>query len=102
MAGAYGQVAQILTRQGRIAEAVRALRIAIALNPNYFGYHQALADGLLDQGAVDEAIVSYRRTVALRPSSGEAHHKLAVALERAGLAEDAQREFQEAERLGHK
>ena len=95
-------MAQILTRQDRTADAIEALRIAIALNPNYFGYHEAVGDGLLQQGAIDEAIVSYRRTVALRPGSATAHHKLGVALERAGLAEDAQREFQEAKRLGYK
>ncbi|MCB1764564.1 MAG: tetratricopeptide repeat protein [Candidatus Competibacteraceae bacterium] len=62
-------VAQTLHHQCRLAEAVRLLREAITLRPDYFEAIHKLANCLEEQGQLVEALTYYHAAIALRPDN---------------------------------
>ena len=88
--------------EGQLDEAIASFRKAIELQPDYAGAHNNLGAALHDKGQLDEAIISYRKAIELQPDYAEAHNNLGVALREAGQEEEAQRQLDEARRLGYK
>jgi Flp pilus assembly protein TadD len=57
---------------------------------------------LKDRAELDVAIVSARKAIELQPNLAGAHYNLGMALRKAGQEEEAQKELDEAQRLGCK
>lgn len=69
---------------GEIETALRELREAIRLSPEFPDAHYNLGSALQARGAVKDAIAAYRRAIELEPDYAEAHNNLGVLLEMVG------------------
>ncbi|MGA2172869.1 MAG: tetratricopeptide repeat protein [Sedimentisphaerales bacterium] len=72
--------ANVVSEQGRPAEAVKYFVEAMRLLPNSADIHNNYANTLKDLGRVDEAVEEYRIALKLNPSSAMPHYNLAVEL----------------------
>jgi spermidine synthase len=84
---------------GTPAEAVDALRAAVAANPENAAVQRDLATALHGQGHPDEALPHYRAAIALQPGDADLHNNLGVALAQQGDLAGALPEFEAAVRL---
>lgn len=90
---AYGNV---LTRQGRVQEAIPHYERSIELDPASTEALNNLGVARASGGDLVGALVLYDRAIALRPDYYEAYNNRGVALSALGRHEDAIREFQRA------
>ena len=74
---------------GRLDDAVKCYRQAIALQPGIAVAHYNLGIALNELGRPDEAVASYESALAIRPEFAEAHHNLANALSELGKRDEA-------------
>jgi tetratricopeptide (TPR) repeat protein len=81
--------ANIISEQGRPAEAIGYLVEALKLLPNSTDFHNNYANNLKELGRLDEAIEEYRITLKLDPNSATPHYNLAVTLAEKGDYNDA-------------
>jgi len=70
--------------QGRLAEAEKSHRAALALAPDQSELHNNLGYNLLSQKKSDAAVAELRRAIEIEPKSEIAHNNLATALARSG------------------
>jgi tetratricopeptide (TPR) repeat protein len=89
----------LLVKQGKMDEAIGALKRAIALDKKSFEANWALGRAFVLTEKFQEAIESLRLAVSLSPDRADAHYQLGLALRRAGLTEEAKREFETVERI---
>jgi hypothetical protein len=82
-----GQAAT-LCRSGRVAEAEKLYRDALALRPDIAGVHAGLALMLYLQGRPQEAIAAFREAVKIEPDNPDLLYKLGNMLLRDGIAND--------------
>jgi tetratricopeptide (TPR) repeat protein len=93
---AANNLAALLLRQGRAAEAESRFRAIIRDNPDFPNARENLALILVQQGKLDEAIAEYRAALDLSPGSTEAHANLGTAYLLRRRYADAVREWQAA------
>src|ERR1700683_1639963 len=74
--------------QGRLAEAEKSHRAALALAPDQSALHNNLGYNLLSQKKTDAAIAEFRRAIELDAKSEIAHNNLATALARSGAGSE--------------
>ncbi len=86
-------------RAGNLAEAERAYREILRLDPEHVDALNALGAMAGSAGAPEAAAEYFRRAVALRPAEALFHRNLATACKDAGQAEAAEHHYQEALRL---
>lgn len=87
---ANARLGEILLRAGRTAEAVVAIRAAIAIESDNAAYIQLLSDALEAGGTVDQNVIGVLRSVvAQNPQNRAAVQTLARAQARAGSVNDA-------------
>lgn len=87
---ANARLGEVLLRAGRAAEAVAAIRGAIAIEPDNAAYIQMLSDALEAGGAADKNVIGVLRSVvAQNPQNRAAVQTLARAQARAGSVNDA-------------
>ncbi len=100
LARTHQHLAQVLTRMGRLPEAEKARREALAvlakLDPKDAGawYGRGVAYGNLDE--YDKAIADWNKALRLDPKSAPAHNNLGVALGRQKKLDEAIAEFRKA------
>lgn len=87
---------------GRHADAEKALRRALALNPRHAAAQNNLATLLRETDRLDEALQYVEQALSLAPTMAEAHLNAAIICERLGRAEEAARHGAEWKRLGGK
>jgi tetratricopeptide (TPR) repeat protein len=85
-----------LLDQGRIDEAARQLRIAVAIQPDFAESQFDLGCALIRQGAVTEAIAHFRKALDIHPDFAEAHNGLGGALIEQGNLQEAIAQFRMA------
>jgi len=95
----HQQLGMVLESCGRLAEAERAYRKALAANGGNPAYLD-LGNVLLAQGRADEAVAAYRRAIAQRPAEVAARNNLGRALEAQGRLDEALGAYREALALG--
>ncbi|HLM56784.1 MAG TPA: tetratricopeptide repeat protein, partial [Pyrinomonadaceae bacterium] len=89
---ANARLAEVLLRAGRHAEALAAVRRALATEPGNARYLELLGEALEAGGGADEGVIEeLRRVVAQNPQSAVAVGMLARAQSRAGRVDDAAR-----------
>jgi tetratricopeptide (TPR) repeat protein len=87
---ANARLGEVLLRAGRPAEAIAALRQAIAIEPDNTRYLALLGEALEAGGGADQGVINeLRRIVAQQPQNAAAISMLARAESRAGRVDDA-------------
>lgn len=92
-------LAEILIKEGRPAEALVAAENAVRLRPNYPEAQNNLAIALIQTGRPDPALVAARRAVELKPDYAGAHSTLGIVLAQFGRLPEAIQHFETALRL---
>jgi tetratricopeptide (TPR) repeat protein len=80
----------------RTERGVELIGRAVALNPNSFGAHNNLGNGLRDLGRLDAALGSFDRSIALKPDFAEAHNNRGIVLQDLARLDDALKSFETA------
>jgi len=79
----------ILSKEGRMAEAMVHLNRAVQLDPGYDLTHYSLGDALMKQGKYIEASESYARSLQIKPHNTLARFNLGKSLAAAGKHQNA-------------
>jgi len=96
--GLVGQGA-LFVKQGKLDEAVAALKRAATLDPRNFEARLALGRADALAGRYAEAVVQLQAATAIAPYRSDAHYQLGLALKRLGRDEEAKREFDAVDKL---
>ncbi|XP_055949384.1 protein O-mannosyl-transferase TMTC2-like isoform X2 [Argiope bruennichi] len=86
---AYGNLANILSSQGKKAEAEWAYKKALSYRANMADVHYNLGILQQEQARYDEAIISYKLAIQFRPRLAMAHLNLGLVLGILGRREEA-------------
>jgi tetratricopeptide (TPR) repeat protein len=85
----------VLSRQGRIDDAIAQFREAIRANPKYAAAYNNLAENLVKQGKLEEALSYYGTSLTQEPSA-VVYNSLGVVLMRLGRTDEAAEQFRKA------
>ena len=96
---AHNNLGAVLADEGRLEEAVKHYKAALAIEPNYAAANVNLGVWLNRQNRLDEAIYYFQRALKAEPNSYDAHNGLGVALAKKGYYLQALEEFNTALRL---
>jgi Flp pilus assembly protein TadD len=91
----------ILAGEGRSAEAVKPLRQALSIRPNWAEAHSLLGSALAETGNYKEAETELRKAVALKPDYAEGWNFLGQFLKKQGKEQEAQEAFRKAQQYAH-
>jgi tetratricopeptide (TPR) repeat protein len=86
---AHNNLATVLGRQGRLAEAAEQLKEALQADPTATRVNYNLAGALLQAGQLEEAITYYKKELEIEPDYANAENNLGHALLQAGRTEEA-------------
>jgi len=81
---------------GQTEAGVELIANAIKQNPNSWGAHNNLGNGLRELGRLDAALASFERAIALRPDYAEAHNNRGIVLQQLQRIADARASFDAA------
>jgi tetratricopeptide (TPR) repeat protein len=84
-----------LSRQSRLEEAERTIRLALSLKPDFPHLHEDLGSVLALQRRFEEAVPCFRRAIELEPRLALAHKKLGEALAELNRGQEADEAFEE-------
>ena len=87
------------TREARWDEAIASLQKSIWLQPHFSGPYILLGRAYMKKGQPATAEGMLRRAIQYDPNNKAAHYLLGQLLQQAGRGEEAQREFEVAEKL---
>lgn len=93
------ELANALREQGRLPDAVREYRAAVALDPNHATAHNNLGVVLTELGQISEAVRHYEAAIRAEPGLADAHFNLANALRAENRYGDAATHYRDALRL---
>lgn len=96
---AHNNLAVLLEREGRIEEAERHFRAALALQQDLSKVHGNLASLLADRGDFASAMPHFLEAIRIAPEAFDARYNLAVAYQRQQDWAQAASEYREAIRL---
>jgi hypothetical protein len=96
---AHARLGLVLSKEGRLDEAIIQYREALRLKPDDPDAHYDLANTLCRKSLWDEAIIEYQADLKLSPDDFSGHSNLGVALFQQGRVREAISQFQEALRL---
>jgi tetratricopeptide (TPR) repeat protein len=88
-------LADVLTRQGKLTEAISAYREALRISPGDVVTHNELGNVLASQGRLEEAGTEYQIALRLRPDFAEARYNLGGVLTAQGQAQAALAQYRE-------
>jgi tetratricopeptide (TPR) repeat protein len=97
--GAYVNLGNALSEQGRHRDAEEAYRQAVKLRPDYAEAHSNLGNVLSDQGRHRDAEEAHRQAVKLRPGLARAYTNLGVALYHQGRHKEAEDAYHQTIKL---
>jgi protein O-mannosyl-transferase len=89
-------LANALTRKGRLDEAVSHYEASVRLRPDYGDPYFNLGSVLFQQGRIDDAIAQWHKALAAQPNDAGFHTALGNAFLKKGLQKDAIAEYQHA------
>ncbi len=92
-------LASIAQSEGKLPEAIRYYRRALATAPRDASAHNALGTALLESGDENEALAEFRSAVSLDARTGDAHYNIARVLLRRDQIPDAIVHLREALRI---
>jgi tetratricopeptide (TPR) repeat protein len=96
---AHARLGLVLSKQGRMDEAIDEYRLALTVKPDDTDARYDLANVLCRKGMWDEAVGQYQEELKLNPDDFSGHNNLGVALLRRQRPDEAIAQFREALRL---
>ncbi len=96
---ANGMLAQLLSSQGRLQEAVEYWQRTARIAPRSAAAHNNLGIALSEAGKLEEAVGEYEQAVKINPDYTEAHYNLGVASAQLGRVPEAIKQYEEALRI---
>ena len=87
----FSNYGTILRDLGKVKEAEKCHRKAIALNPDFANAHLNLGNILGDLGKLKEAEVSYSKAIKINPDFSEAHTNLGIIFSDLGKVKEAEK-----------
>lgn len=93
---AYNCLGIVARLERRHEEAIRRIRQAIVLRPQFAEAHNNLGNVWRDKGALEDAEVCYRHALKLKPQFPEAHNNLGVVCLARGAVDESIRCFEAA------
>ncbi len=88
----------ILAGEGRTDEAIKPLRQALSIRPNWAEAHSLLGSVLAETGHYKEAEAELRKAVTLKPDYAEGWNYLGIFLKKQGKDKEAREAFRKAQR----
>jgi tetratricopeptide (TPR) repeat protein len=88
-----------LAFSGRVDEAIRQFKAALACSPNFANAHENYANALALKGEMDDAVAEYRKALQLQPESPHYHFNLGCAFRDLKRWDEAIAQFKETIRL---
>jgi len=79
-ADAYYNMGIILTKQGKLEEAIVAYNKAISSQPDYADAYYNMGIVLKEQSKLEEAIVAYNKAISINPDYPEAYNNMGIVL----------------------
>ena len=95
----HDSLGSAFVNSGRLDEGVASIRRAIAIEPDFAGFHYNLAIALGKQKKEEESVASYRRAIELDPTDARYHMNLGNALLSVGDPDEALASFGRAASL---
>jgi len=92
----YLKLGLMLAGEGRDEEAVRALRQALSVKPDWPEAHSLLGSALARTGKYSEAEAELRKAVTMKPDYAEGWNFLGEFLKERGKGQEAQEAFKKA------
>ena len=92
----HAKIGSALKATGRLEDAERRYRCALAIQPRFALGWSNLGNILKERGKLDESEAAYRRAIRLQPDFAEAYNNLGAALLQLGRPEDALDSFDRA------
>jgi tetratricopeptide (TPR) repeat protein len=89
----------VLESQGKMTEAMAEYRMAIEIAPGYSEARRALGKAAMQVKDWETAATQFCGVIAWAPNDAAAYYQLSLALRALGQIDDANREFQTAQRL---
>jgi len=86
---AHNNLGNLLTRKGKLDEAIKHFQLSFAIQPDYAIAHHNLGRVLIQKGQLDEAATQFKKAVELDPDYAPAHINLANALMQKGQVRGA-------------
>ena len=96
---AHSNLGNILSKRGRLDEAIASYREALRLRPDFAEAANNLALVFAEQRRWDDAIALYLQALRIQPNSAEIHNNLSLALANRGRLGEAMQHGKEALRL---
>ena len=96
---AYSRLGLLLSKEGRLDEAIDEYRIGLKMKPDDADARYDLANALCRTGRWDEAIEQFQLELKISPGDYSGHNNLGAALFHKGRVSEAVAQFQEALRL---
>jgi protein O-mannosyl-transferase len=93
---AQNYLGSVLSRAGRIHEAIVHYEQALRINTEYVDAHNNLGNALLQTGEIQDAMRQYEQALRIKPDSAVAHYNLGVALSQVGNLQSAIVHFEQA------
>ena len=93
-------LADNLSEQGRLDEAVAQYQAALEIQPDYAYAHNNLGNALRQKGQVSEALSQYRKALELQPDLAWANCNLGAIFLQQGQVDEAIAQFQRALQVG--
>lgn len=94
----YFKMGLILAGEGRTDEAIKPLRQALGIRPDWAEAHSLLGSVLAETGHYKEAEAELRKAVTLKPDYAEGWNYLGQFLKKQGKKKEAQEAFRKAQR----
>ncbi|MCP4004646.1 MAG: tetratricopeptide repeat protein [bacterium] len=94
-AEAYNGLGFVLSKQGKVDDAIAQFREAVRVNPKYTAAYNNLAGNLIKQGKLEEAASNYQLSLDEKPSA-VLHNQLGVILVRLDRIDEAAQQFRKA------
>ena len=85
-----------LQELGRLEDAEKSYKKAIAIKPDYAEAHSNLGLTLKELGRLEDAETSYKKAIAIKPDYAEAHSNLGATLQELGRLKDAETSYKKA------
>ena len=98
-ATAHYHLGLVFENQGKMAEAIAEYRMAVEIAPSSVEARRALGKAAMRVKGWETASTQFRGVIAWAPNDADAHHQLSLALKALGHIDEANLEFQTAQRL---
>lgn len=96
---AHNNLANELSSEGRVQEAIGHYEQALRIKPDYVQAHNNLGVELAGLGRFDDAIKHFEQALRVEPDNQEAHNNLAFALLKVGKIEEGIKHLEQAVRI---